>query len=69
METAKVRSGSLPNTQDGWGTEEDSNSIAVAAKQGDSNGKGKVMGGGFWGDDPSSTIVTDVGSHNAQAQV
>ena len=52
---------------DGWGTEEDSNSLPQAAKAAENSGKGiveskgKVMGGGFWGDEPSSTIATDAG--------
>ena len=60
-----VETNSIPNTQDGWGTEEDSNSIPAASKANaaatGAETKGKVMGGGFWGDEPSSTVVTDAG--------
>ena len=56
-----MTSNTVPMNQDGWCTEEDSNSIPN--KQ-----KGKVMGSGFWGDEPSSTVVTEAGnSHQPNA--
>ena len=58
------------NIPDGWGTEEDSNQVPTKACD-KSEPKAKVMGGGFWADEQTSSNVTaanETGADNSKEQ-